>query len=199
MASEQSSDSSSERINFDVPKDPSKNTEPVEILFSSQTDSTQISTSERAIAAVLVHLDRFQVLILPTVTEASLTNLKCNHADVVYCGRLRERRFPRNLIVSKLSPSILILNGTKPEVLADPQDGSPKCLYVKQDGSVTAALLNGELVDSELSRIRVSFTKSEPINGQFFHQKLFLKIGQRITFIRPMPSVAKDSSRPLPW
>jgi ComEC/Rec2-related protein len=130
---------------FDVPKDPSKNTEPVEILFSSQTDSTQISTSERAIAAVLVHLDRFQVIILPTVTEASLTNLRCNHADVVYCGRLRERRFPRNLIVSKLSPSILILNGTKPEVLADSQDGSPKCLYAKQVGSVTAALLNGEL------------------------------------------------------
>ena len=75
-----------------------------------------------AIAAILVHLDQFRVLILPNVTEAILTALKCDHADVVYCGRLRSRRFPRSLMIAKLSPSILVLNGTKPEVMANSQD-----------------------------------------------------------------------------
>ena len=99
-------------------------------------------------AAILVHLDQFRVLILPNVTEASLSALKCDHADVVYCGRLRERRFPRSLLIAKLSPSVLVLNGTKPEVIANFQDSqsSPKCFYVKQDGAVTTTLLNNELV-----------------------------------------------------
>ena len=101
---------------------------------------------EPAIAAVLVHLGQFRVLILPTVTEASLTALKYDHADVVYCGRLLGRRFPRNLMIAKLSPSILVLTGTKPEVIANSGDSHsiPRCFYLKQDGAVTTALLNGE-------------------------------------------------------
>ncbi|HEY6842307.1 MAG TPA: ComEC/Rec2 family competence protein [Chthoniobacterales bacterium] len=99
-------------------------------------------------AAILVHLDQFRILILPSVSEATIADLNCDHVDVVYCGRLRGRRFPRSLLIAKLSPSILVLSGTKPEIMANPRDGieSPKSLYLKQDGAVTAALLNHELV-----------------------------------------------------
>jgi competence protein ComEC len=126
---------------------PAKN-DPVEILFSDQPTPSETSTGEPAVAAILVHLDKFRVLILPTVTEASLAALKCDHADVVYCGRLRSRRFPRDLMVNKFSPSILVLNGTKPEVVANSRDGpsTTKCFYVKQDGAITTELLNRELV-----------------------------------------------------
>ncbi len=120
----------------------------IEIFSANQAGGSETSMGEPAIAAVLVHLDQFRVLILPTVTEASLTSLKCDHADVVYCERLLGRRFPRNLMIAKLSPSILVLNGTKPEVTANSGDSHsiPRCFYLKQDGAVTTALLNGELV-----------------------------------------------------
>ena len=120
----------------------------VEIFSSDQPGRSRTSVGERSIAAILVHLDGFRVLILPNVTGASLTSLNCDHADVVYCGRLLGRRFPRDLMIAKLSPSILVLNGTKPEVSANSQNGpsSPKCLYIKQEGAVTTALLNGDLV-----------------------------------------------------
>jgi ComEC/Rec2-related protein len=120
----------------------------IEILSGNQADGSETPIREPAIAAVLVHLDQFRVLILPTVTAASVTALKCDHADVVYCGRLLGRRFPRDLMIAKLSPSILVLNGTKPEVIANSGDSHsiPRCLYLKQDGAVTTALLNGELV-----------------------------------------------------
>jgi hypothetical protein len=121
---------------------------PVEIFSSEESGHSETSIGERGFAAILVHLDQFRVLILTNVTEASLTALKCGHADVVYCGRLRSRRFPRNLMIAKLSPSVLVLNGTKPEVIANFRDGpsSPKCFYLKQDGAVTTELLNSELV-----------------------------------------------------
>jgi len=81
------------------------------------------------------------------VTETGLNALNCGHVDVVYCGRLRGRRFPRDLMIAKLSPSILVLNGTKPEVIANARDGpsSPRCFFVKRDGAVTTELLNSEL------------------------------------------------------
>jgi beta-lactamase superfamily II metal-dependent hydrolase len=122
--------------------------DPVEILFADQPAPSETSRGQPAVAAILVHLEKFRILILPTVTEASLIALKCDQADVVYCGRLGSRRFPRDLIVNKLSPSILVLNGTKPEVIANTRDGpsSTKCFYVKQDGAITTELLNRELV-----------------------------------------------------
>ena len=95
-----------------------------------------------------MHLKHFRILILPKVSEAILAVLKCEHTDVVYCGRLQGRHFPRNLILTKLSPSILVLNGTKTEVKASSQNNasSPKCFYLKQDGAVTTSLLGDELV-----------------------------------------------------
>jgi hypothetical protein len=82
------------------------------------------------------------------VSEASLALLKCDHADVVYCGRLEGRRFPGNLMIAKLSPSILVLNGTKAEVNANSQNNrsSPKCFYLKRDGAVTTTLVDNDLV-----------------------------------------------------
>jgi competence protein ComEC len=98
--------------------------------------------------AILVHLGQFRVLILPDLTEQTLTNLKCDHADVVYCARLPARRFPQNTIVAKLSPNVLVLNGTKAEITATSLHGptGPKCFYVKREGAVTTALMDDELV-----------------------------------------------------
>jgi ComEC/Rec2-related protein len=119
----------------------------VEIFTADQPGRSQTSTGEPGIAAILVHLDQFRVLILPSVTETGLNALNCGHVDVVYCGRLRGKRFPRDLMIAKLSPSILVLNGTKPEVIANARDGpsSPRCFFVKRDGAVTTELLNSEL------------------------------------------------------
>jgi ComEC/Rec2-related protein len=120
----------------------------VEIFPSDQTGQSESTLREQAIEAIMVHLKQFRVLILPNLSEACLAVLKCDHADVVYCGRLQGRHFPRNLILAKLSPSILVLNGTKTEVTANSQNNpsSPKCFYVKQDGAVTTSLLGDQLV-----------------------------------------------------
>jgi competence protein ComEC len=120
----------------------------IEVSFIDRPSRGDTSLAEPVIAAMLVHLERFRVLIVPNVTEAILSDLKCDHADVVYCGRLRSRHFPRELLIAKLSPSILILSGTKPEMLANAQNAShgPKCMYLRRDGAVTTALLNRELV-----------------------------------------------------
>ena len=69
-----------QRQDFD---DAAAKDDPVEILFSDQPAPNETSLREPAIAAILVHLNKFRVLLLPTVTEASLTALKCDHADVV--------------------------------------------------------------------------------------------------------------------
>lgn len=100
-----------------------------------------------SITSILVHLGPFRVLILPIVTEGVLAALKKDHADVVYCGRLRDRRFPRDLLIRKLSPSVLVMNGTKPELVANLQGNGapPDCFFLKQGGSVTTALFCGEL------------------------------------------------------
>ena len=98
--------------------------------------------------AILVHLGQFRVLILPDLTEQTLANLKCDHADVVYCAHLPARRFPYDSIVAKLSPNVLVLNGTKAEITANSLHGqtSPRCFYIRRDGAVTTTLLDGELV-----------------------------------------------------
>jgi Competence protein len=98
--------------------------------------------------AILVHLGQFRVLILPDLAEQTLTNLKCDHADVVYCAHLSARRLPRDLIVAKLSPSVLVLNGTKAEINTNSLGGQtgPKCFYLKRDGAVTTASMDDELV-----------------------------------------------------
>jgi ComEC/Rec2-related protein len=120
----------------------------VEIFSSNKPGGSDTSLGGPVIEAILVHLDKFRVLILPNVSESILTALKCDHADVVYCGRLRTRRFPRSLMIAKLSPSVLVLNGTKPEAMANTQETppNPKCFFVKLEGAVTAELLNNQLL-----------------------------------------------------
>jgi ComEC/Rec2-related protein len=140
-------------VRFQVePHDPTADTDAsaglVDILPSDQIGQSEIALGEPAIEAILVHLKQFRILILPSVSETSLAILKCDHADVVYCGRLQGRHFPRNLILAKLSPSILVLNGTKIEVTANSPNNplGPKCFYVKQDGAVTTSLVGDQLV-----------------------------------------------------
>lgn len=118
----------------------------VEIFITKKPSPRETATAIVPIEAILVHLGEFRVLVLPNVTEASLVGLKCDHADVVYCGRLQSRRFPRELMIAKFSPAILVLNGTKQEVIANSHQPTPKCFYAKQEGAVTTALVNGELV-----------------------------------------------------
>jgi hypothetical protein len=87
-------------------------------------------------------------LILQDLTEQTLANLTCDHVDVVYFAHFPTQRVPRNSIITKLSPKVLVLNGTKAEITSNSLNGqtSPKCFYLKRDGAVTTALLEGELV-----------------------------------------------------
>jgi hypothetical protein len=128
--------------------DPGTESGSIQVLSSEQLSRGDALTKEAAIQGILVRLRQFRILILPSVNEASLAGLKCDHADVVYCGRLRGRRFPRDLLISKLKPAVLIVNGTKAEITATSQhDASgPKYFYLKQDGAVTTALLNEGLI-----------------------------------------------------
>ncbi|HKM57880.1 MAG TPA: hypothetical protein VJX28_03975, partial [Chthoniobacterales bacterium] len=117
----------------------------IELSLSDQGNRRNFGAHWPTVTSVLVHLGGFRVLILPTVTEGILTALKLDHADVVYCGRLRDRRFPRDLMVSKLSPAVLVLNGTKTELTANPHGNSPECFFLKQGGAVTTMLCGGKL------------------------------------------------------
>jgi ComEC/Rec2-related protein len=118
---------------------------PVEILATNQTD--RFVSARSPIELICVQLGRFRILILPTVANEILTSLKQRHADVVCCGRLRDRRFPRELLINKFSPSVLILTGTKPELAENTQGNGayPKCFFIKQIGAVTVSLFNDEL------------------------------------------------------
>ncbi len=120
---------------------------PIEISSQGQRPQLKSEVHWPLVTSVLVHLGRFRVLILPTVTEQILNELKTNHADVVYCGRLNERRFPRDLIIRKLAPAVLVLSGSKPERIANPPGTglSPECFFLKQGGAVTTFLSNGKL------------------------------------------------------
>ena len=88
----------------------------VDNVFSSET--------------ILVHLGQFRVLILPDLTEQTLANLECDHADVVYCAHLPARRFPRRLdrrqIVAQCSRSERHQSGNHREFLG--RSNQPKVL-----------------------------------------------------------------------
>jgi ComEC/Rec2-related protein len=99
-------------------------------------------------AAILVRLGQFRVLILPDLNRQTLSALKCDHADVIYCGRLSGQHLAQNSLVTRLSPSVLVLGGSKAQTATNsfgPQT-SPRCFCLKDDGAVTAALKDGELV-----------------------------------------------------
>jgi hypothetical protein len=61
------------------------------------------------------------------------------HADVVCYGRVRTRHVPRDALVAKIAPSIVISSGTKTEIMVNSNHDSvsPHYLYLKQDGSIT--------------------------------------------------------------
>jgi len=119
----------------------------IELSSSDQKWQVKSWAHWPSVTSILVHLGRFRVLILPTVTEGILAGLKPDHADVVYCGRLRDHRFPRDLMLEKLSPAVLVMNGTKPELTANPHENgvSPKCYFLEQEGAVTTLFADGEL------------------------------------------------------
>jgi hypothetical protein len=130
------------------PVDSDARPSPVEVFFSERPARGENTTGNLGVEAILVRLGQFRVVVLPQVNEANLSALKCGHADVVYCGRQTGRRFPRALMIAKLSPAILVLSGTKSEMIANSVNNhsGPKCFYLRQEGAVSAALLNGELV-----------------------------------------------------
>jgi ComEC/Rec2-related protein len=97
--------------------------------------------------AVLVRLGQFRVLILPDLNQQTLSTLKCDHADVVYCAHLQGQRLTQNSLVAKLSPSVLVLGGSKAQISANSFGAQtrPKCFCLRRDGAITAALRDGDL------------------------------------------------------
>jgi signal recognition particle subunit SEC65 len=79
-------------------------------------------------------------LILPELSEEIVSALPNEHVDLVYCGRARSRHIPRDLLVAKLAPEVVISSGSKAEIARNSirEQVHPRYLYLKQDGAVTA-------------------------------------------------------------
>jgi hypothetical protein len=87
-----------------------------------------------------IQLGKFRVLILPELNEEVVSALPKEHVDLVCCGRLRTRRTPRDSLVAKITPDVVISSGTKTEIATNSKrdPASPRYLYLKQDGAITA-------------------------------------------------------------
>ena len=87
-----------------------------------------------------IQLGKFRVLILPELNEEVVSALAKQHVDLVCCGPVRTRRTPRDLLVAKITPDVVVSSGTKTEIAANskPDRASPRYLYLKQDGAITA-------------------------------------------------------------
>jgi len=87
-----------------------------------------------------IQLGKFRVLILPELNEEVVSALAKQHVDLVCCGPVRTRHTPRDLLVAKITPDVVVSSGTKTEIAANPKPdrASPRYLYLKQDGAITA-------------------------------------------------------------
>jgi ComEC/Rec2-related protein len=87
-----------------------------------------------------IQLGEFRLLILPELSEEIVSALPNEHVDLVYCGRARSRHIPRDLLVAKLAPEVVISSGSKSEIARNSirEQVHPRYLYLKQDGAVTA-------------------------------------------------------------
>src|SRR6516225_954160 len=94
-----------------------------------------------------IQLGAFRLLILPELSEEIVHALPNEHVDVVYCGRARSRHIPRDALVAKVAPDVVISPGTKAEIEQNSVRGQadPHYLYLKQDGAITAERSSSDL------------------------------------------------------
>jgi ComEC/Rec2-related protein len=87
-----------------------------------------------------IQLGKFRVLILPELNEEVVSALPNEHVDLVCYGRVRTRRSPRNSLIAKITPDLVISSGTKTEIATNfkPDQPYPHYLYLKRDGAITA-------------------------------------------------------------
>jgi hypothetical protein len=86
-------------------------------------------------------------LILPELSEEIVSALPNEHVDVVCWGRARSRHIPRDSLVAKVAPDVVISPGTKAEIEQNSVRGQadPRYLYLKQDGAITAERSGSDL------------------------------------------------------
>jgi ComEC/Rec2-related protein len=94
-----------------------------------------------------IQLGAFRLLILPELSEEIVSALPNEHVDVVYWGRARSRHIPRDSLVAKVAPEVVISSGTKAEIEKNSVRGQvrPRYLYLKQDGAITAERSGSDL------------------------------------------------------
>jgi competence protein ComEC len=89
--------------------------------------------------SIQIQLGKFRVLILPQFSEEIVQALPNEHVDVVYCGGVRTRHVPRDSLIAKIAPAVVISSGTKSETAANSNldPSSPRYLYLKREGAIT--------------------------------------------------------------
>src|SRR6516165_412596 len=94
-----------------------------------------------------IQLGTFRLLILPELSEEIVRALPNEHVDVVCWGRARSRHIPRDALVAKVAPDVVISPGTKAEIEQNSVRGQadPRYLYLKQDGAITAEWSGSDL------------------------------------------------------
>ena len=82
---------------------------------------------------------------LPELSEEIVNALPNEHVDLVYCGRARSRHIPRDSLVAKVTPQVVISSGTKAEIAGNSIREQVHYLYLKQDGAITAERSGSDL------------------------------------------------------
>jgi ComEC/Rec2-related protein len=87
-----------------------------------------------------IQLGKFRILILPELREEIVNALPKEHVDLVCYGRVRTRHPPREALIAKITPDIVISSGTKTEIATSSKhdQACPRYLYLKHDGAITA-------------------------------------------------------------
>jgi len=91
----------------------------------------------------------FEILIISDLTEQTLEILPKGQVDIIYCAHTRLKKFPRDLLIREVSPQLLVLAGTKPEMAASttsPTGEFPKWIFIKESGAVMAFLSGDDLL-----------------------------------------------------
>jgi ComEC/Rec2-related protein len=119
-------------------------------LISIADSHLQAQGSESSQNIILTaKIGQYEVLLLSDVTDQTLNLLRPHHVDVVYCAHTRTKRFPRDALIRIVSPQLIILTGTKPEITAaqaNPEKLEPRWLFVKETGAITAFVSGDELI-----------------------------------------------------
>jgi len=119
-----------------------------EILEQAKGSFAIAETASASGSPIQIKLGEFRVLILPEIDEAIVNGLPNERIDVVCYGRVRSRHIPRDSLIAKLAPSVVISSGTKMEIVADSKrdNAGAHFLHLKQDGAITAERSGDDLL-----------------------------------------------------